>query len=171
MDSITAKRYDDYWKKAGIGSNETWNGFKKYNPNGTLDDYFAQVKSEYPWPAGYVPKSITLKSGDTFNMALDSSQPITSPGRFATTNNISDINFVRENLAVKANWKTDPTVVVTYRVKDGVEIPALTGPVGPQVDMGANRYLPGGADQTQILLGREVNMMDYLEIKNVKYIE
>ena len=43
--------------------------------------------------------------------------------------------------------------------------------VGAQIDLGVNNYLPGGADQVNLLLDRNVNLMDYLEIKSVKPIK
>lgn len=129
------------------------------------------IKEQSSWPDGYIPKDTILKSGDTFQMALDSSQPVTSPGRFATTNNISSVDFVRNNLAVKSDWKADCSKVIEYRVKGGVEIPVQIGPVGAQIDINIDKYLPGGANQIFINLGRGVNMMDYLEVVSIRYIK
>jgi hypothetical protein len=172
MDSITAKRYDDYWKKAGIGSNKTWEGFLKHNPNSGIDDYFRLVKEQSPWPDGYTPNKVTLAGGDTFEMAISKGQKPTNPGRFATTTGtIEDINYVRDNLAVKVEWKPDVDRVVTYKVKEGVSLPALQGPVGPQIDLTVNQYLKGGADQINILLDRGTNAMDYLEIVSIRNIK
>ncbi|CCO10692.2 hypothetical protein [Carnobacterium maltaromaticum] len=169
MDPIEAARYDEYWRNAGIGSNTTWEDFVKANPKSTIDDYFRLIKEQSPWPDGYVPNEATLKSGGKFEMALSSNQPASSPGRFGTTpNTIEDIEYVRNNLAVKQEWKPDVGKVVLYEVKEGAEIPILKGPVGPQVDLTTNTYLNGGADQVQILFDREKNMMDYLNIINVK---
>ncbi|MDY0406301.1 hypothetical protein P5G51_013680 [Virgibacillus sp. 179-BFC.A HS] len=98
-------------------------------------------------------------------MALANGQSPIYPGRFGTNpNTIVDINHVRNQLAVKNEWKPDIDKVAQYRVKDGVSIPSLKGPVGPQIDLGSHMYLPGGASQVQILLDRGINMMDYLDI-------
>ena len=103
-------------------------------------------------------------------MALDSTQPVTSPGNFGTFDNIPNVDYVRNNLAVKSDWKVDCSKVVTYRVKPGVEIPVIEGPVGPQIDLNADKYLTGGGSQIQMLLDRSVNKMDYLEVVSVRSI-
>lgn len=104
-------------------------------------------------------------------MALDSTQPVTSPGNFATFDNIPNIDFVRNNLAVKSDWKVDCSKVVTYKVKEGVELPVIKGPVGPQIDLNADKYLPGGSNQIQMLLPRGTDKMDYLEVVSVRSIK
>lgn len=103
-------------------------------------------------------------------MALDEAQPVTSPGNFATFDNIPNTDYVRNNLAVKSDWKSDCSKVVTYRVKEGMEIPVIKGPVGPQIDLNADKYLPGGGSQIQMLLDRSANKMDYLEVVSVSSI-
>jgi hypothetical protein len=60
---------------------------------------------------------------------------------------LPNVDYVRNNLAVKSDWKVDCSKVVTYRVKQGVELPVLEGPVGPQIDMNADKYLSGGGTQ------------------------
>ncbi|WP_157455132.1 hypothetical protein [Carnobacterium maltaromaticum] len=89
-------------------------------------------------------------------MALSSNQPASSPGRFGTTpNTIEDIEYVRNNLAVKQEWKPDVGKVVLYEVKEEAKILILKGLIGPQVDLTTNTYLNGGADQVQIVIDRE----------------
>ena len=172
MDPLEAARYDDYWRNLGIGSDATYNEFIKRNPKSNIDDYLKIVKDASPWPDGYSPKSVTLKPGDTFEMALSKGQNPQTPGRFGTdANTIEDINYVRDNLAVKNEWKPTLDKVVQYRVKDGMSIPALEGPVGPQIDLGVNKYLDGGANQVNLLVDRNTNMMDYLEIVSVRPID
>ncbi|WP_332651805.1 hypothetical protein, partial [Lysinibacillus sp. 54212] len=172
MDSFEAARYDEYWRNSGIGSNATYDGFVKSNPKSNLDDYLKLVKEESPWPDRFSPKPVTLKSGYTFEMALAKGQGPQTPGRFGTdVNTIEDVNFVRNNLAVKDEWKPTLDKVVQYKVKDGVSIPAIEGPVGPQIDLGANKYLNGGANQIYILVDRHANTMDYLEIISVRPIK
>ncbi|ULT57361.1 hypothetical protein L1999_01740 [Neobacillus drentensis] len=156
-----------------VGTKNTWDEFLINNPNLTTSEaseaYIRLVKEQSPWPDGYVPKDSILKEGETFQMALASGQPLTTPGRFSTRDHITSVDFVRNKLAVKSDWKADCSVVVEYRVKK--ELPVQTGPVGPQIDVNADKYLPGGASQIFIKLDRSVNMMDYLEIVSVRTIE
>ena len=172
MDPIEAKRYSGYWRSKGMGSEETWQDFKKNIPNGTIDDYNKILYEQDPWPLNVKPSFKILKGGDTFEMAMAprSKQLDTWPGNFATDiNTISDRQYVRDRLAVKYNWKPDIDRVVQYRVKEGSEIPANVGPIGPQIDLEINRYLPGGPNQIEMLMGRE--KMNYLEIIGIRNIE
>lgn len=172
MDPIEAKRYSGYWRSKGMGSEETWQDFKKNIPNGTIDDYNKILYKQDPWPLNVKPSFKILKGGDTFEMAMAprSKQLDTWPGNFATDiNTISDRQYVRDRLAVKYNWKPDIDRVVQYRVKEGSEIPANVGPIGPQIDLEINRYLPGGPNQIEMLMGRE--KMNYLEIIGIRNIE
>ena len=172
MDPIEAKRYSDYWRSKGMGSEETWQDFKKNIPNGTIDDYNKILYEQDPWPLNVKPSFKILKGGDTFEMAMAprSKQLDTWPGNFATDiNTISDSQYVRDRLAVKYNWKPDIDRVVQYRVKEGSEIPANVGPIGPQIDLEINRYLPGGPNQIEMLMGRE--KMNFLEIIGIRNIE
>lgn len=59
--------------------------------------------------------------------------------------------------------------VVQYRVQEGSEIPANVGLIGPQIDLEINRYLPGGPNQIEMLMGRE--KMNFLEIIGIRNIE
>lgn len=130
------------------------------------------MKEQSPWPAGYNPKHVTLNSGDIFEMALGVGQPPSMPGRFATTSgNITDVNYVRTNLAVKGEWKPEIDRAVGYRVKDGITLPSLQGPVGPQIDLPLDAYLPGGAKQINIILDRSANAMDYFDITSISKIK
>ena len=47
----------------------------------------------------------------------------------------------------------------------------LEGTVGPQIDINIDKYLPGGGTQIQMLLDRNVNIMDYLEVVSVRSIQ
>ena len=172
MDPIEAKRYSDYWRSKGMGSEETWQDFKKNIPNGTIDDYNKILYEQDAWPLNVKPSFKILKGGDTFEMAMAprGEQLDTWPGKFATDiNTISDKQYVRDRLAVKYNWKADIDRVVQYRVKEGSEIPANVGPIGPQIDLEINRYLPGGPNQIEMLMGRE--RMNFLEIIGIRNIE
>ena len=71
---------------------------------------------------------------------------------------------------MKSNWKPDIDRVVQYQVKKGVELPAQIGPIGPQIDLEADRYLPGGANQIELLAPRN-KRIDYLEIIGKRYFD
>ena len=172
MSPEDAARYSEHWKELGIGSDKTWNEFIKNYPGASVDDYFTLIKDQSPWPINYNPENIQMSSGYQFEIALANGQPAQSPGRFATTpNTIKDVDYVRTELAVKPEWKPSIDRVAVYEVKDGVNIQGLKGPVGPQIVLQNDLYLPGGADQVQILLDRNINMMDYLTIKDVRAID
>jgi hypothetical protein len=127
------------------GTMKTWEEFLAANSGKSIEkassSYIKLIEGQSPWPENFVPQQEVLKPGDTFQMALDSTQPVTSPGSFATFDNIPNVDYVRNNLTVKSDWKVDSSKVVTYRVKQGVELPVLEGPVGPQIDINAGKYL------------------------------
>lgn len=156
------------------GTEKTWREFWSVNTGRSIEEavssYKKLIDGESPWPEGFVPRERVLKAGDTFQMCLDKTQAITSPGNFATFDNITSVDYVRNKLAVKSDWKTDCSKVVTYRVKEGMEISVLEGPVGPQIDIKADKYLSGGGTQIQMLLDRNVNKMDYLEVVSERSI-
>ena len=173
-----AARYNKYWKDKGIGSDKTWNEFQQHNPNSTIDDYMELVKEQSPWPKGYDPEQniTTLKEGDTFNMVLDRSQPLDKPGGFGLLDDVPNSNFARNNMAIKNNWKADCGKVVTYQVKSGVTLDVRTGPIGPQIDLGVDKYLPGDISLTQLDLFKGlsgIDRMDYIEplLDTLKFLD
>ncbi|MCY7192691.1 hypothetical protein [Streptococcus gallolyticus] len=100
-----------------------------------------------------------------FEMALSPGQEDFEPGGFATElGTIKNVDYVRQKLAVKIDWKKEIDRVCVYRVKDGASLPVQIGPVGPQIDLRLDQYLPGGASQKEFLLPREIDKMDYLDI-------
>jgi len=168
MSPEDAARYSEYWRKSGIGSEKTWREFKEHNPNGTIDDYFRLVKEQSPWPDGYNPYEniINLKEGDTFYMVLDKKQRVTQPGGFGILDEVPSVEFARNDMAIKLDWKKDCRKVVQYRVKPGVELKVPSGPIGPQIDLKADRYLPGNTSLTQLDLFNgmgKINRNDYIE--------
>ena len=98
-------------------------------------------------------------------MAVRPGQPPTSPGGFGTPDSITSEAFVRSDLAVKSEWMGEVDRVVTYEVTR--PLPAIAGPVGPQVEPG--RYLPGGGNQYQLLVP-ESDRMDFLRVVGVRPI-
>jgi hypothetical protein len=95
-------------------------------------------------------------------MALSPGQPLTSPGGFGTFDRIPNELYVRNELAVKYGWKSEISGVVEYEVTQ--PLPVRSGPVGPQIDLGANRYLPGGGSQVNLNIPRTKSRMDYLNV-------
>ena len=168
MSAEEAAKYSEHWRELGIGSDKTWNEFKNANPNATIDDYFKLVNEQSPWPDGYNPKDhmIKLKEGDTFNMVLDKKQKVSQPGGFGIVNDVPNREFARNDMAIKLDWKDDCGKIATYRVKSGKELNVPSGPIGPQIDLKADKYLPGNTGITQLDLfnglGR-INRTDYIE--------
>lgn len=78
-------------------------------------------------------------------MALAPGQ--TKPGGWGTFDNIPDVNYVRNNLAVTPEFKPEVGYVQRYLIPEGT--PIQIGIVGPQKYQGIN-YL-GGGNQVQIL--------------------
>lgn len=100
-------------------------------------------------------------------MVLDSKQKVTQPGGFALLNDVPSREFARNDMAIKYGWKDDCGKIATYRVKEGVELNALSGPIGPQIDLGVDKYLPGNMSLTQLDLFNglgEINRNDYIEV-------
>jgi RHS repeat-associated protein len=85
------------------------------------------------------------KGGMEVDMAMGPGQ--TTPGGWATKDNITDVNFVRNDLAVIPDFKPKVTAVQKWYIPEGVQI--QDGIVGPQIQNGI--LYPGGANQVQIL--------------------
>jgi len=70
-----------------------------------------------------------------------------TPGGWATTDNIPDVAYVRDQLAVTPECKPDVSHVQTFQIPEGVQL--QHGTVGPQT-CGCQLY-SGGGSQVQIL--------------------
>ena len=138
MSAEEAARYSKYWRELGIGSDNTWKAFKDANPNGTIDDYFEIVQKQSPWPLGETGTPTTLKAGDRFFMAVENNAPENVIGGFGVKERIDSTDFVRNNLAVKYDWKTSCNVIREFEVNSGIELNVNAGPVGSQIDLGAD---------------------------------
>ncbi len=134
----------------GLKCGNTWNEFQKHHAG-----QFANVKDAAaaykklktgmsPWPIGYDHKAHvrTMKVGETFHMIVDHGKA-NEPGRFATEDFIPDVNYGRQQLAIREEWKSSLDTVVTYRVRKPFDV--YEGPVGPQISNGD--YLKGGGSQ------------------------
>lgn len=97
-------------------------------------------------------------------MAYEPGQDLEWIGGFGTVDEIPNKSYVRNELAVKKDWKEDLDRVVTFEVTK--PLPVLLGPVGPQIDEKTNSYLSGGGSQ----IAMQVNPKkrgDYLKVKSV----
>lgn len=63
-------------------------------------------------------------------------------------------------MAIKSNWKMDCGKVVTYKVKQGVELNVPSGSIGPQIDLKVDKYLPGNNSVTQLDLFNDLGNID-----------
>jgi len=164
---------DELYRQLPLGdSDRTFMEFMRRNPNATIDDYFTLLTEQSPWPSGFTPVDTVLNPGETFEMAVSVGQKPETPGRFGTdVNSITDVDFVRNDLAVITDWKSDIDRVVQYSVREDVTLPVRQGPIGPQIDLSANRFLPGGANQVEIMLPRGTNLMDFLEVVDIRSIQ
>ncbi len=158
-----------------MGSDKTWKEFIEVNPNGTIDDYFEIVQKQSPWPLGQMGTPIMLKSGDRFFMAVENDAPENLIGGFGVKERIDSTDFVRNNLAVKYNWKTSCNVIREFEVNSDIELNVNVGSVGPQIDLGADCYLPGDTTITQYdlfsNLGSGIKREDYVHIVDEYWVD
>jgi len=129
--------------------------------------YLALVARESPWPEWHQSNIVALPAGLRFQMALSPGQGTDRPGAFGTFERIPSVEFVRLSLAVKTAWKPAIDRVVTYEIS--APLIADVGAVGPQVDLPADRYLPGGASQFQMMIPA-AERMQHLRVIEVRAI-
>lgn len=120
-----------------------------------------------PWPDWYRPYETTLAPGTRFQMAIGGAQTPDQPGSFGTFDRIGSVADVREDLAVRSDWKPQVDRVVTYEVVR--ELPVRIGPIGPQVDPGLCALLPGRWSQFQALVEKGT-LRGYLKVVEVRAI-
>ncbi|MDF2065956.1 hypothetical protein [Bacillus sp. Cr_A10] len=96
-------------------------------------------------------------------MAMSPGEDNLSPGGWATIDEVSDVNYVRNNLAVQYDFKPEIDRVNIYEVVK--ELPVKEGSVGPQIDLRLDKYLPGGGSQEAL------NVPPPLRMKYLKYID
>lgn len=129
--------------------------------------YRELVEKASPWPDWYVPYETKLQPGTRFQMAIGGRQQPETPGNFGTFDNIGSVENVRENLAVRNDWKPQVDRVVTYEVVQ--PFPVRLGPIGPQVDPARCAYLPGRWSQFEALVERGT-LITYLRVVDVRPI-
>lgn len=125
------------------------------------------LKEEDPWPLRFNKDAAktTLKPGTRIAMAISPGQIEERPGGFGTLDNIKDVDYVRNQLAVKADWKLEIDRVVTYEVVD--DLPVISGEVGPQIDEPLGKYLSGGGHQVQKLVS-PADRMKHLRVVEIR---
>jgi hypothetical protein len=98
-------------------------------------------------------------------MAVDERQinpktgQVFKPGAFLSDDPITSVNQVRQDLAVRPDWKKNPSYVQEYKIVPKTQIQQST--VGPQT-MSDGTVLPGGGKQTQILPQKGLSNTDVL---------
>lgn len=120
-----------------------------------------------PWPDWYRPYETILPPGTRFQMAIGGAQTPDQPGSFGTFDRIESVADVREDLAVRSDWKPLVDRVVTYEVVR--ELPVLVGPIGPQVDPGMCALLPGRWSQFEARVEKGT-LRSYLKVLGVRPI-
>jgi hypothetical protein len=125
----------------------------------------ADVPDPSPWPDWYRPYETTLAPGTRFQMAIGGAQTPDQPGSFGTFDRIGSVEDVREDLAVRSDWKPQVDRVVTYEVVR--ELPVRIGPIGPQVDPKLCVLLPGRWSQFQALVEKGT-LRSYLKVLEVR---
>jgi hypothetical protein len=120
-----------------------------------------------PWPDWYRPYETVLPPGTRFQMAIGGAQTPDQPGSFGTFDRIGSVADVREDLAVRSDWKPKVDRVVTYEVVR--ELPVLIGPIGPQVDPGLCALLPGRWSQFEARVEKGT-LRGYLKVLDVRPI-
>ncbi|MFD3781094.1 putative T7SS-secreted protein [Streptomyces sp. NPDC058612] len=88
------------------------------------------------------------KPGEEFNMVISQGQ--TRPGGFGTFDDVPNQQFVRDQLAVRTDWKDDVSLLQRYRISDGDPILVQESIIGPQMDPKLGP-LPGGGTQIEIM--------------------
>ncbi|MER6197836.1 hypothetical protein ABT234_10795 [Streptomyces sp. NPDC001586] len=81
-------------------------------------------------------------------MVVSAGQP--GPGGLGTFDDVPNQQFVRDQLAVRTDWKGDDLLLQRYRISEGDPILVQESIIGPQMDPKLGR-LPGGGTQIEIM--------------------
>ncbi|MET9695388.1 putative T7SS-secreted protein [Streptomyces sp. NPDC006529] len=110
-----------------------------------------KAEREPPNMYGTPITSRLAQPGEEFNMVLSKGQPATSPGGFGTFEGVPNQQYVRDQLAIRTDWKDDVSMLQRYRFPDtGDPIRIQESIIGPQTDPKLG-HLPGGVSQLEIL--------------------
>jgi hypothetical protein len=143
------------------------NRWRYASDEAAAEAYRALAEQASPWPDWYRPYETVLPPGTRFQMAIGGGQTPDLPGSFGTFDRIGSVADVREDLAVRADWKPEVDRVVTYEVVR--ELPVKIGPIGPQVDPKLCVLLPGRWSQFQALVDKGT-LRGYLKVLEVRAI-
>ena len=143
------------------------NRWRYANDEAAAAAYRRLAEEASPWPDWYRPYETRLPPGTRFQMAIGGDQTPDQPGSFGTFDRIASVADVREDLAVRSDWKPKVDRVVIYEVVR--ELPVRIGPIGPQVDPGLCALLPGRWSQFQALVEKGT-LRSYLKVLDVRPI-
>ena len=132
------------------GNNPTMYGYvRDINVNFDLWGLFLSLPAssvKNPWKEGEIIRSIIVPEGGMeIDMAMAPGQ--TRPGGWGTIDKITDVDFVRNKLAVTPEFKPEISHVQRYRIPEGTRV--QVGIAGPQEYKGI-RY-EGGGQQVELL--------------------
>lgn len=146
-----------------------WSGNRWRFPSDAAAEaaYRRLAEEASPWPDWYKPYETVLPPGTRFQMAIGGAQTPDQPGSFGTFDRIGSVGDVREDLAVRSDWKPAVDRVVTYEVVR--DLPVLIGPIGPQVDPKLCLLLPGRWSQFQAKVEKGT-FRSYLKVIEVRAI-
>ncbi|MFB7978452.1 putative T7SS-secreted protein [Streptomyces vinaceus] len=110
-----------------------------------------RAEREPPNMYGTPITSRIAQPGEEFNMVLSKGQSPSTPGGFGTFDDVPNQQFVRDQLAIRTDWKDDVSMLQRYRIPEGGDpIRIQESIIGPQTDPTLG-HLPGGAGQLEIL--------------------
>ena len=132
------------------GNNPTMYGYvRNINVNFDLWGLFLSLPAssvKNPWKEGEIIRSIIVPEGGMeIDMAMAPGQ--TRTGSWGTIDKITDVDFVRNKLAVTPEFKPEISHVQRYRIPEGTRV--QVGIAGPQEYKGV-RY-EGGGQQVELL--------------------
>lgn len=143
------------------------NRWRYATDSAAAEAYRTLAEEASPWPDWYRPYETVLPPGTRFQMAIGGGQTPDQPGRFGTFDRIGSVEDVREDLAVRSDWKPEVDRVVTYEVVRA--LPVLIGPIGPQVDPKLCVLLPGRWSQFEARVEKGT-LRGYLKVLDVREI-
>ena len=145
QDANRMANYELIRKNQGVDAAEAYlrNERSKSGKNSTLA--LPAPSGTNPWLEGSDIVSMPAPADCYIDMALAPGQ--NKPGGWGTFDNIPDVDYVRNSLAVAPEFKPEVGYVQRYKIPEGIRI--QVGIVGPQTYQG--KIYTGGGNQVQIL--------------------